>query len=411
MTDATAHGDPDRSFATYAEAATGAGSPLPFPVCVDGRLLDANFTGVGHYAARLAQTLARHGAPPLRLDASLPAAGASHVGGKLARYARAARGGARPVAPLIYAGGAFAGRLLGRDLYREAYLHFKFRGRLLPLRCPGPAGVMHWTYPLPLYMEGWRNIYTVHDLIPMERPDLSPVKAGRMARLLRQIMPQADRIIAISDVVRDQVIARFGCSPDHVTTCHQAVDLDATSPSLTPRRDGHFLFCGSIEPRKNLVRLANAYRRSGSRRPLLIVGQDGWRSDEVRRAIGEGGGITFVALQSREALTGLMRAARALLFPSLAEGFGLPVAEAMGLGTPVMASDLPALREVAGDAALFVDALDENAMSRAIGALDADDALCERLARLGAAKSVAYQSSEYYARLHRIYSDVGAGLR
>ncbi|MFB0872455.1 MULTISPECIES: glycosyltransferase family 4 protein [unclassified Sphingobium] len=410
MTDAMSQSDPDRSYAVHPDAA-GAGKPFPFPVCVDGRLLDANFTGVGHYAARLAQALARHGTPPLRLDASLPPSGATHVAGRLARYARAALAGARPVAPLIFPGDAFAGRLLGRDLYREAYLHFKFRGRLLPLRCPGEPGVMHWTYPLPLYMEGWRNIYTVHDLIPMERPDLSPVKASRMARLLRQIMPRADRIVTVSDVVRDEVIARFGCSPDHVTTCHQAVDLDAGTPSLTPRREGHFLFCGSIEPRKNLVRLANAYRRSGSRRPLLIVGQDGWRSDEVRGAIGEGNGITFTALQSREALTALMREARALLFPSLAEGFGLPVAEAMALGTPVMASDLPALREVAGDAALFVDPFDENAISRGIGALDVDDGLCERLARLGAAKAVAYQSPHYYARLHRIYSDVGAGLR
>lgn len=411
MTDATLQGARDDTAAMRIGAAPAEFGPLPFPICVDGRLLDADFTGVAHYAARLARTLARHGAPPLRLDATLPPPGGTHVAGRLARYARAAMAGARPVARLAFPGGVFAGRLLGRDLYREAYLHFKFRGRLLPLHCPGPPGVMHWTYPLPLFMKGWRNIYTVHDLIPLERPDVSSVGTKRMAALLERIATQADHIVTVTDTVRDALIARFGCDPEHVTTCHQAVDLDAPAASVTPGGEGHFLFCGSIEPRKNLVRLANAYRRSGSRRPLLIVGQDGWRSDEVRRAIGEGGGIRFLPLQSREALTGLMRDARALLFPSLAEGFGLPVAEAMALGTPVMASDLPVLREVAGDAALFVDPLDEAAMSRAIAALEVDDELCGRLARLGVAKATAYHASAYYVRLHRIYADVGAGLR
>ncbi|MDO7836022.1 glycosyltransferase family 1 protein [Sphingobium sp. HBC34] len=383
-------------------------SRLSFPVCIDGRLLDDDYTGVGHYAARLAQTLARHGAAPLRLDAVPPAAGGGGVAARLGRYARATLPGARTVERLDAGDvGGFSGRLLGRDLFREAYLHFKFRGRLLPVRCPGAPGIMHWTYPLPLYLEGWRNIYTVHDIIPINRQDLSPVDGARLARLLGRIIERADRLVTVSEAVRQDVIARWGCAPDFVTACHQATDLDTAHDAAGAGARAHFLYYGAIEPRKNLVRLARAYRASGSGRPLLIVGQDGWRAQETRAMIGEGGNVRFLPLQSRDALTGLIRDARAMLFPSLDEGFGLPVAESMALGTPVMASSIPALREVAGDGALFVDPLDEAEMSRAIRALDRDDGLCARLRALGVAKAVAYQSSAYYERLHRIYADVG----
>ncbi|WP_196221730.1 glycosyltransferase family 4 protein [Sphingobium sp. CAP-1] len=388
-------------------ALPGVKSGMSMPLCIDGRLLDANYTGVGHYAARLAQTLARHGRPPLRLDATLPAIGAHSRVGRLGRYVRAALPGARPVVRLDASEEGFSGRLLGRDLFREAYLHFKFRGRLLPVRCPGEPGVMHWTYPLPLYLEGWRNIYTVHDIIPLDRQDLSPVNGARLERLLARIMERADRLVTVSEAVRQDVIDRWGCPADFVTACHQAIDLDSVPGSVDPAMKEHFLYYGAIEPRKNLVRLARAYRASGSRRPLLIVGQDGWRAQEMREAIGEGGNVHFRPLQTRATLTMLIRTARAVLFPSLAEGFGLPVAESMALGTPVMASAIPALREVAGDGALFVNPLDEAEMSRAITALDGDDGLCARLVTLGATQAVAYQSSAYYERLLGIYADVG----
>lgn len=382
---------------------------LALQVCVDGRLLDEDFTGVGHYATRLAHTLIRHGLPLLRLDSSLPARGAGHRIGRLARYLRAAIPGARPVARLDAASSdGFAGRLIGRDLFREAYLYFKFHGRMMPVRCPGPPGIMHWTYPLPLYLEGWHNIYTVHDIIPLERQDLSPVSGKRMERLLRRIVERADHIITVSEAVRQDMIKRLDCPPERVTGCLQATEPDVVAAKGDRGAGGHFLFYGSIEPRKNLVRLVNAYRASGTERPLLIVGPDGWRAQAVRSAIGDGGDVRFMSFVNRDELTLLIRGARALLFPSLAEGFGLPVAEAMALGTPVMASSIAALREVAGDAALFVDPLDEVEMSRAITALDRDDDLCGRLAELGVTTAVAYQSPSYYQRLHRIYADVGS---
>lgn len=380
-------------------------------ICIDGRLLDRDMTGVGHYAARLAETLIRHGQPVFRLDAVHPIENSTGGLGRVMRYARAAMPGVRTVARgEARLGDAYAGRLTGRDLFRQAYLHFKFRGRLMRLRCPGEPGIMHWTYPLPLYLEGWRNIYTVHDVIPIRSQHLSPVDGGRLRRLLDRIAERADRLVTVSENVRTDLVDLLECPPALVTACLQVGDMDAVQHGGTSAdHGGHFLYCGAIEPRKNLGRLVAAYRASGSVRPFLIVGEPGWRADEVMGAIGDTPGVHIMPFQSREALRELMRGARAFFFPSLAEGFGLPVAEAMGLGVPILASSIAVLQEVAGEGALFVDPLDEAAMATAIMKLDSDDALCAQLGALGAIKAVAYQSGSYYRRLHGLYQDVARG--
>jgi glycosyltransferase involved in cell wall biosynthesis len=352
---------------------------------------------------RLAATLAAHGLAPLRLDARLPD-GPGAPGSDPRRFLPALRPWARRVRS--EAGeGAWPVRLIGDDLFREAHLHFKFYGRLMPVTCDRPPGIMHWTYPLPLRMVGWRNIYTIHDLIPIEQPELSSVRGERHARLLRAIIAKADRILTVTEAVRVALIDRFGCPPGLVVNSGQSVDLDLAI-AASPSEPAPFLFCGSIEPRKNLERLVEGYRRSGTVRPLLIVGEDGWRASEVRARIGDVPGVTFLSFQGREALLTLMVRARALLFPSLAEGFGLPVAEAMTLGTPVMTSDRPALAEVAGGAALLVDPLDSDAIGAAIRALDRDDALVSRLREAGRVKAIDYAPPRYYERLQRIYADV-----
>lgn len=373
-------------------------------ICIDGRLLHEARSGVSHYAARLAATLARYGSPPLRLDSQAPAGSiAAAHGSDPRRVLRALRPWPRMARTVVSPEGE---RLVGCDLFREAYLHFKFTGRLMPVRCDRPPGIMHWTYPVPLIMRGWRNIYTVHDIIPLQDATLSPVKPARIGRLIAAIARRADRIVTVTDAVREELIATFGFPPDLVVNSLQSVDCERRAAPSPMAADAPFIFCGSIEPRKNLERLGEAWRRSGSARPLMIVGEDGWRADAVRAAIGAAPGIRFMPFQGRAALLDLINGARAMLFPSLAEGFGLPVAEAMTLGTPVMTSNLPALREVAGGAALLVDPLDIDAMAQAIRRLDQDDGLCVALQQKGWAKAVDYAPAAYYDRLQRIYADV-----
>jgi glycosyltransferase involved in cell wall biosynthesis len=294
------------------------------------------------------------------------------------------------------------------DLFRLAQVYFDVHRRLLPVRAPG-RGVMHWSYPVPLRLVGWHNVYTVHDVIPLVRPDLSPVDPKRLRRLLHAIARSGDALVTVSAAARDGILATLGDVAGRVVDCGQAID--ATPPDLSAlpegmEQGGYFLVCGAIEPRKNLVRLLEAYRRSGAALPLLFVGPDGWRAEEALSAIAATPGARRLGYVADAPLRALLAGGRALLMPSLAEGFGLPVAEAMALGTPVMTSNDGALAEVGGTAVLAVDPADVDAMGLAIRRLAGDDALCVGLARAGRERATRFAPERFAARLGEVYAAV-----
>lgn len=392
-------------------------------VCLDGRLMDSCRTGVGHYSACLAGTLNHHGARIVRLDAQLPAqprlegqqmARALRIASAMRLHPRRTRQlSFDAVAPEREPDLLRVERLIGTDIFREARLHFRLYKRLMPIECDAAPGIMHWTYPVPLHMKGVRNVYTIHDIIPLRDIGLSPIKAAFHDKLIRRIAQRADRLLTVSETVRRHLIEMLNCSPDFVVNTSQAVQVDALGDTASPPsgdRD-YFLACGSIEPRKNLERLVEAYRRSGSKRRLIITGPDGWRAEHVKRRISAVPGVELLPFQDRRSILGLIHGARALLFPSLAEGFGLPVAEAMTLGTPVMASRIETLEEVTKGAALLVNPVDVDAMGAGIKRLCNDDSLCDRLSLQGLAASIAYQPKQYYTRLQGIYADIASHSR
>jgi glycosyltransferase involved in cell wall biosynthesis len=152
---------------------------------------------------------------------------------------------------------------------------------------------------------------------------------------------------------------------------------------------------GTLEPRKNLggvlggfahaLALLDDAKAPGSVQ-LLLVGPQGWRQEGLREAIeraGVAGRVRWIGWQPRERLAALYAGAEAFLFPSLVEGFGLPVLEAMACGTPVVTSDVSSLPEVAGDAALFCDPLDPTSIGKTLANVVADRALAEDLAVRG----------------------------
>ena len=186
-------------------------------------------------------------------------------------------------------------------------------------------------------------------------------------------------------------------------------------------RGEFYLFIGALEPKKNVVRLIDAYAASGSRRPLVIAGGQGWQNeaDQERMRDPRFSGYRFadstlskfervrrISYLPFNQLVALMRSARALLFPSLFEGFGLPVLEAMSLGTPVMTSNVTSLPEVAGDAALLVDPRDVSAMAAAIRRLDGDGDLLAELSARGRMQAAGFGMAQYQARLQGVYDRV-----
>ncbi|HEY0206919.1 MAG TPA: glycosyltransferase family 1 protein [Acetobacteraceae bacterium] len=367
----------------------------PFPTaCVDARgLLARHGTGVATYAAGLAEALASAGVPVQRLTEAGPAPTRLH------RWLAALPPGSRPAPQTA------PGLRTGADPFRTAQVFFDLHRRFMPLQDASPPGLMHWTYPVPLRFLGAPNIYTVHDVIPLQRPDLSPIPPARLRRLLQGIGRWAAHVVTVSEASRAALLAETGWPPARVTSTGQSVSVTGADPSaptaLGLQPGGYFLCAGTIEPRKNIARLLAAHAASNVSAPLVLAGPDGWRAAEQLQ--GAGPGLRRVPWLPRPALLGLMAGARAVLMPSLAEGFGLPVAEAMALGVPALASEDQALSEVAGGAALLADAESTGALTAAIQALDADSGLRASLAARGLRRAEAFMPAAHAVRLLAVY--------
>lgn len=304
--------------------------------------------------------------------------------------------------------------------------------RLLNVHFRRPPEIMHWTYPLALRARGARNIYTIHDLVPLRLPYTTLDNKRYYFRLIRRLIRQADHIVTVSEASKKDIINLFGITEDKITNTYQAIEIPQkfrNLPETDVRSDvegsfglthkKYFLFFGAIEPKKNVGRMIEAYLASGVTDPLVIVGKKAWKSEEELRLISDNnhirylltnGNITerrFRVLQidyaSFPLLVSLIRGAKAVLFPSLYEGFGLPALEAMSLGTPVLTSNTASMPEVVGDAAMQVNPYDTRALVDGIRALDQDADLRGRLSIAGPLRAQEFSSERYQARLAAVY--------
>jgi glycosyltransferase involved in cell wall biosynthesis len=368
------------------------------PLCLDGRMLAAEATGVATYARTARAALERVGAPPLILDDATRG-----------RFGRG-EGRAKRLRRWLAAGGSAPLRLgrepdgfYARDVFALAQARFGRTGEMLVLRAPGPPGVVHWTYPVAARIEGWRNLYTIHDVIPLTDPALTHSDAAGLRARLAAVLAHADAIVTVSEHSRAEIVRTLGIPAERVRNAGLAVEFgQLTSRSLPAglTADSYYLFHGMAEPRKNLPRLAAAWRASGAPTPLVIAGPEGGEAIDVP-------GVIRLPYLPREDLVALIAGARALLFPSLAEGFGLPVAEAMALGTPVLTASGGALEETAGGAALLAEPTDIGAIAAAIVRLERDEALRSYLRAAGLARAQgAFGVEAFGRRLLEAYAEV-----
>jgi glycosyltransferase involved in cell wall biosynthesis len=245
-----------------------------------------------------------------------------------------------------------------------------------------------------------RLVTTVHDLVPLRLPRLVPVRHRWAVRLLLPgALRRASRVIAVSDATRRELLARYRLPPDRIVVVPEAADpgFAAATPDDAGRvrtRYGlagpYVLFVGLQEPKKNLgvlleavARLKRAGAWPGAR--LAVAGAAGWGelALEARVArLGLDGVVRFLGPVPDADLPGLYAGAAAFAFPSLWEGFGLPVLEAMAAGAPVVASRRGAIPEVAGDAAVLVEP-EAAPLAEALGRVLADEGLRDRLSAAG----------------------------
>ena len=222
-------------------------------------------------------------------------------------------------------------------------------------------------------LNGTPVVATIMDVIGVRHPEwVTPRLRGVKNRLFEQVAGWAQKIITISDFSATDIADCWGMDPSRIVSIPLGVDQayfdiveDAQRQSVLQRyglRPGYFIFVGTLQPRKNVERivaahasLPPAYRLA---HPLVIAGQQGWSSEALRQGLadlessGFGRWLNYVP---RADIFALLQSAQALVFPSLYEGFGLPVLEGFASRIPVITSNTTSLPEVAGDAALMVD--------------------------------------------------------
>ncbi len=239
-------------------------------------------------------------------------------------------------------------------------------------------------------------VVTVHDLAVMKYPQYFPPRWRRfLGKGLELALRRARLMLAVSQCTASDLSAILkdddrrvrvipnGVSPPHPLTGRQIEEI--INRLRLPRR--YLLFVGTLEPRKNLDRLLDAYQlfrdRNGEDMGLVLAGALGWGEGEILSRAARMKGVTVTGLVSAPELEALFYRATALVYPSLYEGFGLPVLEAMARRVPVVTSDLSSLKEVAGDAALLVDPYDILGLAEAMEKIVSDERLRRDLAERG----------------------------
>ncbi len=275
-----------------------------------------------------------------------------------------------------------------------------FTNYLAPLACPVPY------------------VVSIHDMTLSLLPDCHTAKKRLLTSTLVPSVARAARLVLTpSHSTRRDVVRLLGLDPARVRVVPYAPGPGFAPQPRQPERlaevhglrEPYFLYVGTLEPRKNLARALRAFSAIASALPdhrFVLAGQQGWNcADVLRAAEAAGGRVLLLGYVPEEDLPLLYAHATALVYPSLYEGFGLPVVEAMACGTPVITSRGSSLEEIAGEAALIVDPLDERALADAMLAVGSDGRLAASLRERGLQVSTRYDWSRTARETAEAYRD------
>jgi len=300
----------------------------------------------------------------------------------------------------------------------------RFKERLL-----GRVDVVHsTTYCAPRFRSRRRRlVVTIHDLTFVTHPEFHlPANVEHCLVGTRLAIERADALIAVSESTRRDLIERMNAPAERIVVTHEAADpglgrvADPARLAAVRRRyelpERFVLFVGAMEPRKNLSRLLAAFAAlppalRGEYR-LVVAGAQGWLNDSVRaraEKLGLADDVRFVGYVAQEDIAALYSLATVFAYPSLWEGFGLPVLEAMACGTPVLTSDVSSLPEVAGDAALLVCPTDVDAIAGGLTRLLESAPLRADLAARGLCRAAAFSWERCARETLAVYTSVCRG--
>ena len=368
-------------------------------VGVDGRSLRAPLAGIGRYTLGLVRALARAGVE-VRVYVPGP------------QWEEA----------------AVAGAWVDRGQARGRLGRLWWWGYALPRRAAGDDVDVFWGpgHRLPPGLPAaMAQVVTVHDLVWRHAPQTMRAANRWMDRVLMpQAVRAADRVVAVSEHTARDAAAAFPAAVGKLRVVPPGVEavpqrpLPAELAAQGLRPGGYVLFVGTLEPRKNLRRLLEAYARLPealrAEFPLVIAGGAGWGGVAVQRwaeELGVAPGVRVLGYVPDEALEALQAQAAVLAMPSLYEGFGLPLLEAMRFGVPVLTANVASMPEVAGEAGVLVDPHDVGSIAAGLGRLLGDAGLRARLGAAGRVRAQAFTWEAAARAMVRVFEEARAARR
>lgn len=234
-----------------------------------------------------------------------------------------------------------------------------------------------------------KRIATIFDLSFLHFPEMFGKKdLWQLKNWTKFSVQNADHIITISNFSKQDIIAQYGIDKNKITVAYPGFNADVFKERKT-KEDNYIIYIGTIQPRKNLKRLIEAVSRIENLK-LLIVGKTegegrrGWKFEEILetpKRLGVEDRVKFLGFVPTEELQNLLSGSLAFVLPSLWEGFGIPVVEAMACGTPVIVSNVSSLPEVVGDAGLLVDSYSVDQIEQAIRSVVSDKKLRQKYSK------------------------------
>jgi len=313
--------------------------------------------------------------------------------------------------------------LMHYGIYRRLwnYMPFIDYGRFFGVK----ADIFHFVnFVIPPYVKG-KAVVTVYDMVYRRFPEtMERANLKKLEKNLADSCARADAVITISQSSKREIIEYLGVPDEKVHIIYPGVDTDRYHSGIDRDMidgilkkyalpDAYFLYLGTLEPRKNIETIVEAYRlynkNHGGDIRLVIAGKKGWQYERIFEKVREYGleqRIIFPGYVSEEDKPGLYAGARAFLFPSLYEGFGMPPLEAMACGTPVIAAAASSLPEVMGDAGCMVEPMDTEAIAGYMHALASDREFSDSIRARGFDRAKKFSWDKSVEALFRVYREL-----
>ena len=286
------------------------------------------------------------------------------------------------------------------------------RRRLLGDRLgPRSAAVFHGLNQRLPRIRFRRTVATFHDLFVMTGEYSTPEFRKRFETQAREAAERADLIIAVSEFTAGQVEQCLGVERSRVRVIHHGVRKPPGDAPDAARRERIVLHVGAIQKRKNLVRLVQAFERLSPEWRLVLAGSSGYAAEEIASALAASPARERIELPgyvSDAALEEWFERCSIFAFPSLDEGFGMPVLDAMARGIPVLTSNRSALLEISGDAALLVDPENTEALAEGLQKLANNESLRAELGNRGKLRAAAFTWQAAVSKTWAVYSELAS---